>query len=125
MTRIAQCVALLALLAAANPATAAVAFTCSMSGEVSGSCCCAPASDDGCPAIERACQCCEVSLVQGTEPASPAVTHGGTPQVALGCAGFAPVDFATTDLGTVYSVRREPVRARSAPFYIVYGCLLR
>lgn len=125
MTRIAQGIALLALLVAANPATAAFAYTCSMSGQVSKSCCCAPASDDGCPAFERACECCEVSLVQGTEPANPAVTYSGSPQVAPVYVGFATGYVNPIDLGIASNVRLEPVRARSAPFYILNSALLR
>jgi len=59
-------IALAAFVAALAASTVAqsgvIEFVCSISGEVSRTCCCAPKADEGCAAIERDCSCCDVSF---------------------------------------------------------------
>lgn len=102
---------------------ALVQFACSMSGEVSTSCCCVSTVEDGCPSLERSCQCCEVKVVQGGEAAAPLTVHVSAPHIAHIQVAVLSYQTNIADVGVVV-VRQEPIRAQSAPAYIRHGTLL-
>lgn len=123
--RILSLVAVAAAFASPVSVAASIVYTCSMSGEISTSCCCGPVSGDGCVSIGRPCGCCDVSLIERTEAPAQAVAVNNCPPAAHTSDAPIPVGAMPPDTWVSTRMLVDRARARSAPFYILNSALLR
>jgi hypothetical protein len=94
---------LCALLALQDGGQAGALYACLMTGEVSSSCCCRNKEPDGCPAIEAACRCCDVTLTNATAPgtAPNAALNHSVARYMADAASTAPADSVPVAIATL------------------------
>jgi hypothetical protein len=112
-------------LASTHASGTSVLYSCTMSGEVSKTCCCSGPSEDGCISLERQCKCCDVSMEQNTDAPVQAVPHGDTTRCAPNFSVILPVDAASVGCANRTFAWPRQIPARCFPIYILNSTLLR